>query len=262
MVGADHKRVTALMQVNGCEVRFQLDSGADVNTICQKFVKKSQVKSTSQKLIMWSKSKVTPLGQVTLEILNPKNTQVSEADFIVVPNDFSCLLGLKTVQEKGLFTINKENFLTSSQLGNLGEAKLHVNSNVTPGALPCQNLPFALQEDVKNELDRLVEIGVLAPVEEPTEWVTQMAVVKEPDGSLRICIDPQTLNEALQREHYRLPIFNDVLPILNNAKIFSKLDVKDAFWDVKLDTLSTLLTTMITPFGRVPLDPTPFRIKG
>ena len=36
VVGADHKRVTALMQVNSCEVRFQLDSGADVNTICQK----------------------------------------------------------------------------------------------------------------------------------------------------------------------------------------------------------------------------------
>ena len=49
------------MQVNGCEVRFQLDSGADVNTMCQKIVKKSQVKSTSQKLICG-----TPLGQVTL----------------------------------------------------------------------------------------------------------------------------------------------------------------------------------------------------
>ena len=115
------------MQVNGCEVRFQLDySGADVNTICQKFVKKSQVKSTSQKLILWKKSKVTPLGQVTLEILNPKNTQVSEANFIVVQNDFSCLLSLKTVQEMGLFTINKENFIAevtsdTSPLGNLAE---------------------------------------------------------------------------------------------------------------------------------------------
>ena len=166
-----------------------------------------------------------------MEILNPKNTQVSEADFIVVPNDFSCLLGLKTVHEMGLFTINKENFITevtsdTSQLGNLGEARLHVNSNVTPRGLPCRNLPFALQEDVKNELDRLGEIGVLAPVE---EWVSQMAVVTKPDGLLRICIDPQPLNEALQREHYRLPIFNDVLPTLNNAKIFSKLDVKQPF---------------------------------
>ena len=95
-----------------------------------------------------------------------------------------------------LFTINKENFIAevtsdTSQLRNLGKAKLQINSNVTPRALPCRNFPFAFQGDVKNELDRQVEIGVLAPVEEPTEWVSQMAVVKKQDGSLRICIDPQ-----------------------------------------------------------------------
>ena len=62
-----------------------------------------------------------------------------------------------------------------------------------------------------------------------------MAVVKKPDGSLRICTDPQPLNEALQREHNRLPSFKDILPTLNNAKIFSKLDVKHAFWHVQLE---------------------------
>ena len=75
-------------------------------------------------------------------------------------------------------------------------------------------------------------------------------VVKKPDGSLRICIDHQPLNEALQREHYRLPTFNDKLLTLNKAKIFSKLNVKHAFWHVQLDSQSSLLTTMITPFGR------------
>ena len=44
VVTNQNKRVTALMQVNSCEVRFQLDCGADVNTICQKFENKSQVK--------------------------------------------------------------------------------------------------------------------------------------------------------------------------------------------------------------------------
>ena len=72
------------------------------------------------------KGNSTPLGQVTLEILNPKNTEVSEADFIGVPNDFSCLLGLKPAQEMGLFTINKENLIPevtgdTSQLGNLAK---------------------------------------------------------------------------------------------------------------------------------------------
>ena len=60
------------------------------------------------------------------------------------------------------------------------------------------------------------------------EWVSQMAVVKKSNGHLRICIDPQSLNATLQRKHYKLPIIDDVLPKLNNAKVFTKLDVKQA----------------------------------
>ncbi|CAB3978194.1 Hypothetical predicted protein [Paramuricea clavata] len=77
-----------------------------------------------------------------------------------------------------------------------------------------------------------------------------MAVVKKPNGSLRICIDPQPLNAALQREHYKLPTLDDVLPSLIQARVFSKLDVKQAYWHVQLDNESSLLITMITPFGR------------
>ena len=84
---------------------------------------------------------------------------------------------------------------------------------------------------------------------EPTEWVSQMAVVHKPNGKLRICIDPLPLNAALKRQYYRLPVL-DVLPKLQNAKIFSKLDVREAFWHVRLDEESSKLTTMIIPFGR------------
>ncbi|PFX12096.1 Retrovirus-related Pol polyprotein [Stylophora pistillata] len=136
-----------------------------------------------------------------------------------------------------------------------------VSVPIPPRALSCRKLPIALQEDVKQELDRLVDIGVLIPVEEPSVWVSQMAVVKRPDGSLRICIDRQPLNEALQREHYRLPTLDDVLPNVNNAKVFSKQDVKQAYWLVQLDKESSLLTTMITPFGRYRWARLPFGLK-
>ena len=53
-------------------------------------------------------------------------------------------------------------------------------------------------------MDRVVEKGVLVPVTEPTAWVSQMAVVHKPSGNLRTCIDPQPLNAALRREHYKL----------------------------------------------------------
>ncbi|XP_064622514.1 uncharacterized protein K02A2.6-like [Lineus longissimus] len=88
-----------------------------------------------------------------------------------------------------------------------------------------------------------------------------MAVVKKSNGKLRICIDPQPLNEALMREHYKLPTLDDILPMLNRAKVFSKLDVKNAFWHVRLDHESSLLTTMITSFGRYRWLRLPFGLK-
>ena len=103
---------------------------------------------------------------------------------------------------------------------------------MSPKVLPCRKVPIAIQDAVKEELDRLVNKGVLVPVTEPTEWVSQMAVVHKPNGKLRICIDPQPLNAALKREHYRLPVLDDVLPELKDAKIFSKLDVKEGYWHV------------------------------
>ena len=103
----------------------------------------------------------------------------------------------------------------------------------------------------------------MEPVEEPREWVSQMAVVKKPDDSVRICIDPQPLKEALQRAGSTtgLQRLSNMLPTLNNAKVFRNLDVKHVFSHVQLDKESTLLTTMIIPFGRYRWLRLPFRMK-
>ena len=114
---------------------------------------------------------------------------------------------------------------------------------------------------MKEELDRLVEKRLLVPVTEPTMWVSQMAVVHKPGGKLRRCIDPQPLNAALKREHYKLPVFDDVLPKLKDAKVFSELDVREAYWHVRLDEESSKLTTMVAPFDRYRWKRLPFGRK-
>ena len=105
----------------------------------------------------------------------------------------------------------------------LGEASLAVDPTVPQKVLPCRKIPIAPREEVKAELDHLLSRGILILVEEPTPWVSLMAVVRKSNGKLRLCIDPQPLNVALQREHYRLPTFNDVLPKLLNVKCSVKL---------------------------------------
>ena len=205
---------------------------------------------------MWNGTKVRPLGEAEIPVTNVRTGELHSTIFIVVPNDLHCLLGLKPLTDMHLITVNADKFiagisaLSSQPLGDLGVARLTVDPEVKPRALPTRKVPVALKGDVEAELNNLVHRGVLIPVTEPTQWVSQMAVVRKANGKLRICIDPQPLNQALMREHYKLPTVDDVLPMLHDAKVFSKLDVKEAFWHVRLDDESSKLTTMITPFGR------------
>lgn len=47
-----------------------------------------------------------------------------------------------------------------------------------------------------------------------------------------------------------MSVIEDILPELDNAKIFTKVDCKDDYWQVKLTEESSLLTTFATPIGR------------
>ena len=93
--------------------------------------------------------------------------------------------------------------------GDLGTLPGSVHLTMKPNAElvpPPKRLPVELQDQVKQELDRLVNVGVLTLVDELTDWVNQMAIATKKDGSLWICIDPRSLNLALKREHYHLPV--------------------------------------------------------
>ncbi|PIK43225.1 hypothetical protein BSL78_19916 [Apostichopus japonicus] len=103
--------------------------------------------------------------------------------------------------------------------------------------------------------------GIVQRVTEPTDKISNMCVVRKPNGKLRICIDPRDLNKLLKRPHYPIPAIESILPELANAKIFSVIDAKEAFWQIKLDKESSYLTTMGTPFGRCRLLRLPYGIN-
>ena len=174
------KEATTLMKVNDIEVRFQIDTAADVNKICHKYVKRSQVKKSKQKLTMWNLTKFEPIGEAKLKLENPKTNRSYEVIFTVVPNNLNCLIGLETSKKMGLVTINQDKFISSvelnSDLGDLGTAHLYVDENVQPKTLPCRPIALAVQEQVKAEIDKLVEREVLIPIEKPTPWVSQLVV--------------------------------------------------------------------------------------
>ncbi|KAK3702062.1 hypothetical protein QZH41_004210 [Actinostola sp. cb2023] len=141
-----------------------------------------------------------------------------------------------------------------------GKVHLETEPNVTPNVMPPRRVPVAVKGKLKAELDRLTKRKVISPVEEPTDWVSSMIAVMKPNGTVRLCIDPQHLNQALKRCHYPLPIIEELLPELTKARVFSKADLKEGFLLVQLDEESSKLTTFQTPWGRYRWHRLPFGI--
>lgn len=230
--------------------------------------------------VIFNKSELKPLECTKVETFNPKNGQCFLTEYTVVPTGHTALLGAESVQQFGLIVINTDNIMSLSneiptqphlvsKFGDVfsGEGKLkgklhlEIDKSVTPVALPVRKVPFAVKEPLKQELERLVKIGILQPVDVPTDWISSMVVIKKSNRKVRLCIDPKPLNKALRRNNFPLPVIDDLLPLLTNAKVFSVVDAKNGFWHVQLDDESSFLTTFGTPWGRFRWTRMPFGIS-
>ncbi|XP_033121550.1 uncharacterized protein K02A2.6-like [Anneissia japonica] len=103
--------------------------------------------------------------------------------------------------------------------------------------------------------------GHITKISEPTDWVSSMVVVVK-GNKLRICSDPKDLNRAIRREHYPIPTVEEVVGSMAGTKVFSVIDARSGFLQIKLDYESSLVTTFNTPIGRYHWLRLPFGIKG
>ena len=139
-------------------------------------------------------------------------------------------------------------------------AKIHVVSSTTRSA--SRACCIALREKVDAELDRLLQQGIIEPVEF-SEWAAPIVPVVKPNGALRICGDYKvTVNSASKHDKYPLPRIEDLFSQLEGGKIFSKLDLSSAFQQIPLDEDSRKFTTINTNKGLFQYTRLPFGISS
>ena len=275
MDNSSHKKyVKCKMLVEGQEVPFLIDSGATVNTLPARYASKPLEPYTGM-LKMWNQAEDKPLGTCRLKVKNPKNGMKYNVPFIVFEGDRLPILSNRTSLQMKLIKFQLGNFdiaaVTSdlftdvfdNKLGRLpGIQKLRLKEGAQPMIMANRRVPISVRPKLKQELDRLVKLQVIAPVDEPTPWVSQIVIAHKKSGDLRICLDPHELNKVIQREHYTLPILEDVLHELRDSKFFSKADLSSGYWHVQLDEKSSYLTTFQTYSGRYRYLRLPFGING
>ena len=143
-----------------------------------------------------------------------------------------------------------------------GVHHIHIDPNMAPVVHGCRKISIAVMDRLKTTLQELVEREVLEPVTESMEWVNNLVITEKKNGSLRVCLDPRDLNEAIKRQHFSIPTPEEVLCRLSGKSIFTILDEKDGYWQVRLDKPSSMMCTFSTPWGRFRFKRLPFGIKS
>ncbi|KFM57554.1 Transposon Ty3-I Gag-Pol polyprotein, partial [Stegodyphus mimosarum] len=251
----------------------KLDTGAQCNVLPLPKFKQLNLRDkclTESKVTLnnYNGSKIDVIGKCKLLCETSKGDK-DEIEFQVVACDKTvpAILGLPTLQKLNLVqricTVNPESSeklpesLNGYQdlfkgIGNLTGYTYHIK--LKPEAVgkiePCRKIPLSLLNPLKKELARMEKDGIIKKVNKPTEFVNSLVIVRKKDGNLRVCLDPQYLNQNILREHYHIPTFEEISSQMSNAKVFSILDANKAFWQIKLSDSSCELTTFNTPFGR------------
>ena len=80
-----------------------------------------------------------------------------------------------------------------------------------------------MKEIVKTKLQKMLNVGFIYPISN-SQWVSPLVVVPKKNGKWRICVDYRELNKATQKDHFPLPLIDQVLDNLSDRKYFSFLD--------------------------------------
>lgn len=272
------------LKAGDMSTKFKLYTRAETNVLPQAMYKTMkrkfrrekhmnlQLKPTKTVLVAYGGVKLKPEGTVLLEC----STAHSKANllFYVSNHSETAILGKNACETLGLIKrmekrwtreeLLKQHASVFHGLGEFsGEHHIHIDPTVTPVIHGCRKIPLAVMDRLRDTLDDLLKADVIEPVTEPATWVNSLVVTEKKDKKkLRVCLDPTDLNKAILRQHCSIPTVDEVLCKLASKKIFTVLDEKDGYWQVKLDKESSLLCTFNTPWGRYRFKRLPFGIKS
>ena len=102
--------------------------------------------------------------------------------------------------------------------------------------------------------------GFIEPSGAP--WAAPILFAVKGDGSLRFCVDYRKLNAMTKKDQYPLPLIDETLARVAHAKVFTKIDIRQAFHRIRISPESEDLTTFRTRYGAYKFKVMPFGLTN
>ena len=136
--------------------------------------------------------------------------------------------------------------------------------DVVPGAIQASITPYRMApldlKELKVQLQELLEKGFIRPSVSP--WGAPVLFVKKKDGTLRLCIDYRRLNKLTVKNKYPLPRIDYLFDQLKGASIFSKIDLRSGYHQLRIKDADVHKTAFRTQYGHYEFLVMPFGLTN
>ena len=111
-------------------------------------------------------------------------------------------------------------------------------------------------KELQLQLEELLKKGYICPSVSP--WGAPALFMKKKDGTLRLCIDFRQLNKVNVKNKYPLSRIDDLFDQLKDVKIFSKIDLRSRYHQVRIKDEDINKTAFRTRYGHYEFTVVPF----
>ena len=133
-----------------------------------------------------------------------------------------------------------------------------------PGAQPVAKRPYkmSLPEaiELKEQLTQLLDQGYIKPNVSP--WSAPVLFNRKKDGTLRLCIDYRGLNQSTIKNKYPIPRIDELLDRLHGSQIFTKIDLKSGYYQIRIKEEDIPKTGFNTRYGHYEFTVIPFGLTN
>jgi hypothetical protein len=102
-------------------------------------------------------------------------------------------------------------------------------------------------KELEKQLTELQEAGFIRLSSSP--WGAPVLFVQKKDGSQRMCVDYRSLNDVTIKNKYPLPCIEDLFDQMRGARVFSKIDLRSGFHQMKIRPSDIPKTAFSTRYG-------------
>ncbi|GKA95806.1 putative reverse transcriptase domain-containing protein [Tanacetum coccineum] len=136
--------------------------------------------------------------------------------------------------------------------------------DLVPGAAPVARAPYRLapseMKELAKQLQELSDKGFIMPSSSP--WGAPVLFVKKKDGSFRMCIDYRELNKLTVKNRYPLPRIDDLFNQLQGSSVYSKIDLRSGYHQLRVREEDILKTAFRTRYGHYEFQVMPFGLTN